>query len=109
MANRVIIEGSDIDVPVAIVPASVTTKRMVGAGQVVAGTHKLYWIDCNPSAGNSVWELSDDTDGLSATVLDEFHTSRESHMINLNPPMPFTTGVYLKVFTNMTSVTFGYV
>jgi len=90
-------------------PACVTTKRLTGTGQVAAGAHKLYWIKCNPGAGNSVWELSDDTTGLTATVLDEFHTSREGHTDNFFPPMPFATGIYLKTVTNMTSMVFGYV
>jgi len=90
-------------------PAVVAVKRMTAVGQVIAGAHKLYWVDCNPSAGLSAWELTDDLVGGLAIVLDEFHTSRESHMINLNPPMPFTTGIYLKTFTNMNSITFGYV
>lgn len=90
-------------------PLTITTKYMVAAGQVRAGAHKLYWIQCNPAAGNSVWELSDDITGLTATVLDGFHTSRESHMVQISPPMPFATGIYLKTFTNMTSLAFGYV
>lgn len=91
------------------VPAVVSPKRMAAAGQVIAGAHKLYWITCTPSAGNSVWELTDDLDGLGAVVLDCFSTSREGKGFSLTPPMPFDTGIYLKTFTNMTSVTFGYV
>lgn len=90
-------------------PAVVNTVRLVGVGQVAAGAHKLYWIKCNPGAGNSLWELSDDTTGLTATALDEFHTTREGHTDNFLPPMNFTNGIYLKVFTNMTSMTFGYI
>ena len=91
------------------VPAVVATKYMAAAGQVVAGAHKLYWLACNPSAGNSVFELSDDTTGLTATVLDCFSTTREGKGFRFIPPMPFATGIYLKTFTNMTSITFGYV
>lgn len=91
------------------VPACVTTKRMIGTGQVIAGAHKLYWISCNPSAGLSVWELTDDTTGLTALVLDHYHTARESHNTNLVPPKQFATGIYLKTFTNMTSMVFGYI
>lgn len=94
-------------------PAVVTTRRMVAAspspGQVVAGAHKLYWLACNPSAGNSVFELSDDTTGLTATVLDCFSTNREGKGFAFNPPMNFATGIYLKTFTNMTSIIFGYI
>lgn len=90
-------------------PASVVTKRMVGVGQVIAGAHKLYWISCNPSVAASVWELSDDTTGLTATVLDHYHATRDGHNTNLIPPKQFAVGIYLKTFTNMTSMTFGYV
>lgn len=90
-------------------PAVVTPKRMTGTGQVIAGAHKLYWIACNPSAGSSVFELSDDTTGLTATVLDCFSTNREGKGFNLSPPMPFVNGIYLKTFTAMTSIVFGYV
>lgn len=90
------------------VPAVVTTVRMVAAGQVAAGAHKLHWVDCNPSAGNSVWALTDAIAALGAIVLDEFHTARNSHCINLSPPMDFSVGIYLETFTNMTSVTFGF-
>lgn len=90
-------------------PAAVLTIRIVAVGQVIAGAHKLYWVSCNPSAGLSVWELTDDTDGLSALRLDHYHTARESHNTNLIPPRQFINGIYLKTFTNMTSMTFGYV
>lgn len=88
--------------------AAVYTNRMVAVGQVVAGTRYLHWVKCNPGAGNSLWELSDDLNGLSATVLDEFHTAREGHTDNFIPAMKFANGIYLKTFTNMTSITFGF-
>jgi len=90
-------------------PGAVITKHMDALGQVIAGSHKLYWISCNPSAGNSVWELTDDVNGLSALVLDHFHTEKDSHNTNLLPPMQFVNGIYLKTFTAMTSMTFGYI
>jgi len=80
-----------------------------GAGQVIAGVHNLYWISCNPSLAASEWALSDDTDGLSDTLIEHHHPDRESHNTNLMPPMQFTKGIYLKTMTNMTSMTFGYV
>lgn len=89
-------------------PASVVTVRLVAVGQVIAGAHKLYWISCNPSVAASVWELTDDLDGLGAIVLDHYHADREGHNTNLIPPKQFATGIYLKTFTNMTSITFGY-
>lgn len=90
-------------------PACVATEMKVATGQVIAGAHKLYWISCNPSAAASEWALSDDTDGSTATLLEHHHPDRESHNTNLIPPMSFATGIYLKTFTNMTSMTFGYV
>lgn len=131
MPNRVIIVGSDIDVPISVdpavgirvnnyvwnhitglweeAPAVVTTRIMRAAGQVAAGAHKLYWISCNPSAGNSEWKLTDATAGGAFVVLEHFHTTRESHNTNLIPPMNFTTGIYLETFVAMTSMTFGYI
>lgn len=89
--------------------AVVTTKRMAAVGQVVTGGHLLYWISCNPSAGLSVWELSDSEPAAGAVVIDHYHTARESHTTNLNPPMPFARGIHLNTFTNMTSIIFGYI
>jgi len=90
-------------------PAVVTTIRLVAAGQVAAGAHKLYWLHMNPSAGNSILELTDAIAALGAVIYDDFHTAKEGHIHTLNPPMPFSTGIYLETFTNMTSVLFGYV
>jgi len=90
-------------------PAVVDSIRLTAIDTGIAGAHKLYWIACDPSAGNSVWELSDDTDGSTATVLSCFSTNRETKGFVFNPPMNFVTGIYIKVFTNMTSMTFGYI
>jgi len=91
------------------VPACVTTKRMAAAGSVIAGAHKLYWMSLNPSAALSVVELTDDIAALGVVVFDHFNTARDGHMMNLYPPMCFATGIYLETFTNMTSITFGYI
>ena len=90
-------------------PAVVATKRMTDVGLVAAGAHKLYWVSCNPSAGLSVWELTDAIVALGAVVLDCYSTARETKMGVLSPPMQFNTGIYLETFTFMTSITFGYV
>lgn len=90
-------------------PAVVVTKRMAGTGQVIAGVHKLFWVSMNPSAANSILVLTDDTDGSTATVFDMYHATRDHMHMVLNPPMPFTTGIYIKTFTSFTSVMFGYV
>ena len=90
-------------------PAVVVPVRIVGTGQVVAGAHKLYWIHMNPSAGLSVLVLTDAMAGGAATLYDDYHTDREGHIHNFEPPFPFSTGIYLETFTNLTSVLFGYV
>lgn len=90
-------------------PAVVNTLRVLAAGQVVAGAHKLYWISCNPGAGNSLWELTDAIAALGAVVLDCFSTARESKHGVFSPPMDFTTGIYLETFTNIDAMTFGYI
>lgn len=90
-------------------PACVTSKYMAAAGQVAAGARRLYWLTMNPSAALSAVELSDDLTGLTATVWDHFDTTRDGHMMNLYPPMYFANGIYLKTFTNMTSITFGFI
>ena len=91
------------------VPACVATKRVVAAGQVIAGAHKLYWISCNPSAGLAEWGLTDAIAGGGDILIDHYHTDRDSHNTNLVPPKYFATGIWLEVFTNMTSMTFGYI
>lgn len=93
---------------VARAETDAVTVRVTGVGQVIAGDRYLYWIDCNPAAGNSVWELTDAIIALQAIVLDHFHTGREGHIMTLDPPMHFTTGIYLETFTNMTSMVFCY-
>lgn len=93
---------------VHLMPEEVTTKRMTGVGQVVSGAAKLHWLSMNPSAADSEAVLTDDLDGSGATVFDMFHASRDHMHMLLSPPMPFTTGIYLKTLNHMTSVMFGY-
>ena len=109
MPNKVIIVGSDINVPVSSQPAEVTTIRMVAAGQVAPGAHKLCWISCNPSAGLSLWELTDAIAGGGVVLLDCYSTARETKLGVLSPPMPFATGIWLETLTNVTGITFGYI
>lgn len=90
-------------------PAIVTTTLLDAEDEFIAGAHKLYWISCNPSAGNSNWALSDAIIAAQPIVLEHFHTAKESHNTNLIPPMQFNTGIYLEKFVAMTSMTFGYV
>ena len=90
-------------------PAVVIPKRMTGVGQVVLGAKKLYWISMKPSAASSEFQVTDATAGSATPLLEYFHTGYESHIHNLDPPCPFVSGIYLETFTNMTSITFGYV
>jgi len=85
-----------------------STLRRTDAGQVKASAGKLYWMTMNPSAANSVIELTDDTDGLGAIVWDMTHGANSAHHMNIDPPMEFANGIYLKTLTNFTSVIFGY-
>jgi len=89
-------------------PACVSTVRLVGTGEVIAGAHYLHWVSCNPSVAASVWELTDAIAGGGVVVLDHYHATRDSHNTNLIPPRYFTTGIWLETFTNMTSMAFGY-
>lgn len=90
-------------------PAAVVPKRMTGTGLVVAGAHKLFWVSMNPSAANSVLELTDAIAAAAAVVFDMYHATRDHMHMVLSPPMPFTTGIYIETFTSFTSVMFGYV
>jgi len=90
-------------------PAVITVDRRIGTGLVAGGAHKLYWVACNPGAGNSLWEITDSAVAAGAVILDCFSTSRESKGFVFNPPCPFSEGIYLETFTAMTAITFGYI
>lgn len=91
-------------------PAVVTTTSMLGTGQVgPAGAHKLYWVVCSPDAPGSEFELSDDTDGSTAEVYCHFDSDKHSEHLPLDPPMPFTNGIYVKKFDKIKCLHFGYI
>lgn len=90
-------------------PAVVVAKRMVAFGQVIAGAHKLYWITLSSGAGNSIIFLTDDLTGLTAIVYHLLSPQNYSCHVVLDPPMPFTNGIYLSGFVAPGSVIFGYV
>jgi len=90
-------------------PAVVTSLRLVGIGQVIAGAHKLYWMHHNPSAGLSVIEITDAIAAAGPVQYDCFHTGREGHHVIFDPPLDFTVGIYLETLTNMTSAIFGFI
>lgn len=85
-----------------------STIRRTGTGQVKGSAGKLYWMTMNPSAAASIIELSDDTDGAGAIVWEMVHGVNSAHHMNLDPPMEFANGIYLKTLTNFVSVIFGY-
>lgn len=85
-----------------------STSRLEAVGQVKASAGTLFWMAINPSAANAVVELTNATAGSGTVVFDTFHTSRETHLYTFDPPMEFSTGIYLETFTNLTSVVFGY-
>ncbi len=88
--------------------AQVIDKRITATGQVVTGHVDLHWILSNPSAGSSDFSVTDDTDGAGAVKFDHFDTTRDSHILHLDPPMHFTNGIHVSVLTNYTSLIFGY-
>ena len=90
-------------------PAVVVTTLLDAEDEFIAGAHKLYWISCNPSAGNSEWGLSDAVAPGGDILIEHFHTTKESHNTNLIPPMQFNTGIFIEKLVAMTSMTFGYI
>ena len=87
---------------------TIVVKRMAATGQVVSGVAKLHWVSCTPSAGLSVWEITDAIAAAGDVLLECYSTAKESKVGGFLPPCPFATGIYLETFTNMTSITFGY-
>lgn len=90
-------------------PIGSTVVRMVGVGLVVAGPHDLYWVACNPAAGNSIWEITDSLVALAPIVMDCFSTVRQGHVMTFDPPIEFATGIFLETFAFQTSVILCYV
>lgn len=86
-----------------------TTVRHTAAGAVVAGAHNLYWVACSPDSPSAEWELSDDLDGSTAAVYDHFDSDKHSEHLIFDPPMKFSTGIYIKKFDHMHSLVFCYV
>ena len=86
----------------------ITVTRITADGAVTASATTLYWLHSNPSGGNWVLDITDDDDGDSAIVFDDFGVARESQFHNFDPPIPFANGIYIKTLTNITSILFGY-
>jgi len=88
--------------------ASIPVRR-VAVGAFIPGAHKLCWVACDPSAGLSLWEITDAIAGGSPVILSCYSTARESKIGAFTPPINFKTGIYLETFTNMTAITIGYI
>jgi len=109
MANRVIIVGSDIDVPVAMQPVVVSTVMVQATGQAVLGACKLYWIACSPDSTGSEFELHDGIALNPPEVYCHFDNDRHSEHIHISPPMQFTLGIWVAKFDKIKCLHFGYV
>lgn len=90
-------------------PAVVTVVRLIAAGPVVGGAHKLYWITLTSNTANATITLSDDITGLTGIVYSLKCLANDSRHVVLAPPMPFTDGIYLKSVDKVDEVIFGYV
>lgn len=90
-------------------PAAVVSERITATGLVIAGEHKLFWISMNPSAANSVLEITDATAPAGVMKLDAYHATRDHMHMMLMPPMQFDQGIYVETLTSYTSVIFGYI
>jgi len=86
-----------------------TTVRYAAIGAVISGARKLFWVACSPDAPGAEWELSDDLDGSTAAVYDHFDNDKHSEHLIFDPPMKFSTGIYIKKFDHMHSLTFCYI
>ena len=90
-------------------PAVVTTKLMAATGAVKGSAGKLYWVTLNVDGSGGYIELSDDTDGSTAVVYRLQAVGNDSKHAVLDPPMEFTTGIYLKGVDHIVNVIFGYI
>jgi len=86
-----------------------TTIRVAAAGAVVAGAHNLYWVACSPDSPGAEWELTDAIAGGGAVKYDHFDPDKHSEHLIFDPPMKFTTGIWIEKFDHMHSLVFCYV
>ena len=90
-------------------PIGATVAPVAAAGAVAAGARDIYWIACTPDDPNAEWELSDDTDGSTAEVYCHFDSDKHSEHINFDPPMHFSTGIYVKKFDHIKCLHICYI
>jgi len=93
---------------VARAETDAVTVRKTAAGAVVAGDHYLYWVACSPDSPGAEWELTDAIAGGGAVVYDHFDPDKHSEHLNFDPPMHFTTGIWIEKFDHMHSLLFCY-
>jgi len=85
-----------------------TLVRVTATGSVAAGARLLHQMCVNPSAASAVLEITDATIAAQPLAWDMFFTARETHHYVFDPPIPFTTGIYIETLTGITSVMLCY-
>jgi len=84
------------------------TFRATGTGQLVTYPCYLYWLTYCPNNVNNAIQLADSL--VPALPIAWCVSSAIGHgqQFNLDPPMPFWTGIYLVTFTAMDAITIGF-
>ena len=93
---------------VARAEVGLSTLLRTAAGQVKASAGKLYWVTLNVDSSGGYIELSNDLDGSTARVYRLQAVANDSKPAILDPPMEFSTGIYLKSVDHIECVIFGY-
>ncbi|GAG98845.1 unnamed protein product, partial [marine sediment metagenome] len=86
-----------------------TTIRKTAVGQAIAGAHHLYWIACSPDAPGAEWVLTDGIAGGGPIKYDHFDNDKHSEHLSFDPPIKFTTGIWIEKFDHMHSLVFCYI
>lgn len=87
-----------------------STKRLTAVGAIKAAAGKLYWITVRPSTQDWYVSIDNSTDGSGTTAWDVGSGGSSSapfHAV-FDPPIPFSTGIYLEAVDHITSITAGY-
>lgn len=96
--------------PVKVARAGVDLETFyaVGTGLLANVPCYLYWLTYCPSANVCLIELADSTNPAAPNRWCLSSAIGQALQVLFDPPMPFTVGIYLNTFTNMTSITIGY-
>lgn len=86
-----------------------TLTRETGAGSVATGARKLFWLTIRPSAANWVLALTDATAGGGTVIWDDGGALQEPCHCVFDPPIEFSTGIYIETYTNLTAVMLDYI